>query len=727
MKPSPVIPEAIQQQRQAAANQLEKLTGWPWHPRELGGFFARPQSLSATHRTWRDQLVERLADGSPDSIKTSSNDEGPGSDKNFLKAAVDETVERLREMARILGVLHGSPDLGNKSDPVDELIYILLSRKTREAAYIEAYERLKARFGCWDDLLAAPESEVFELVQSAGLGETRVRSLYAALQTLRDTFGHCTLEPLKRMSVTEAENFLCSIPDVQLKSAYCVMLFALGFSVFPVDTHVGRILSRIQPFDPIGVDLTGMDHRKLQDVIRYLIPPELMRSLHVNLIEHGRKICLAKQPRCESCELSRFCFSHRREVSRLADAKQVPTVVDLFCGAGGMSAGFARAGLRTLAAVDSNASSTRTFSLNHAEVEPQNVLTADITDPEVLNKLKDLAPSPDVLIGGPPCQGFSSAGNRSKLAMRSRREQAGIWEEDDSRNYLFEYLVEIAAELKPKVVVMENVPGMDARRKGGGKSFMEQAQSLLEIVGYTCAIWELDAAAYGVPQNRIRKFLIGSLAGVAPHPPIPQYHSRVRDLDRFPDLLPSLSVNDAIADLPALAAHDGDEVVKAEYTIPVEDRRLRHFVTNAAFPIRNNPTIIYNHRSRFNNDDDLELFSTLRPGENSLDLIKHHGRGDLMKYRRDIFHDKYARMRPDRPSKTIVSHLSRDGNSYIHPLQVRTITPREGARLQSFADSYIFCGSTSDQWQQIGNAVPPRLAMEIALVVKEHLRQCFAS
>jgi DNA (cytosine-5)-methyltransferase 1 len=124
--------------------------------------------------------------------------------------------------------------------------------------------------------------------------------------------------------------------------------------------------------------------------------------------------------------------------------------------------------------------------------------------------------------------------------------------------------------------------------------------------------------------------------------------------------------------------------------------------------------VLYGHAARYHNQRDLELYALLQPGEDSVHAIERHGRGDLMRYRGDVFDDKYARLRPDRPSKTIVSHLAKDGNSYIHPTQVRSITIREAARLQSFHDGYVFCGAPSDQWIQVGNAVPPLMAEAIA-------------
>jgi DNA (cytosine-5)-methyltransferase 1 len=126
---------------------------------------------------------------------------------------------------------------------------------------------------------------------------------------------------------------------------------------------------------------------------------------------------------------------------------------------------------------------------------------------------------------------------------------------------------------------------------------------------------------------------------------------------------------------------------------------------------------------RYHNERDLELYSLLRPGEDSIHILERHQRADLMRYRRDVFDDKYARLRGDRPSKTIVAHLAKDGNGYVHPRQVRSISIREAARLQSFRDDYAFCGSPSDQWTQLGNAVPPLLAEKIARTFLQALKR----
>ena len=179
------------------------------------------------------------------------------------------------------------------------------------------------------------------------------------------------------------------------------------------------------------------------------------------------------------------------------------------------------------------------------------------------------------------------------------------------------------------------------------------------------------------------------------------------------DALPPLTLSEAIFDLPRAGRRRGRlRSTDGSRPDPAGDPRFRRYLTK--FGIFRPSRLLYQHTVRYHNPRDLELYAMLRPGEDSIHALERHGRGDLMRYRRDVFDDKYARLRGDRPCKTIVAHLAKDGNGYIHPTQVRSISLREAARVQSFHDGYIFCGSPSDQWIQLGNAVPPVLAEAIA-------------
>src|SRR4051794_35569106 len=156
------------------------------------------------------------------------------------------------------------------------------------------------------------------------------------------------------------------------------MMYSFGRRVFPADTHVGRVLSRIAPYRELGLSLDGLDHKKLQRELAELIPPILRYSLHVNLVEHGRAVCKSPRPLCEKCELRNLCRYYRSAEAGRAMQAESPSVVDLFAGAGGSSEGFARAGFKTMAVVEMDEMAARTFRLNHPAVPDDRVIVQDI-------------------------------------------------------------------------------------------------------------------------------------------------------------------------------------------------------------------------------------------------------------------------------------------------------------------------------------------------------------
>lgn len=267
---------------------LADLSGWPLDSRERGDFYHVPRVFPTDVRAWRERLVRKILED-PGRFRTVSHTMGV----EDIRAGVDAGIAYLREIARILAALHGTPRLGNKTEPVDELVYIILARKTREDAYQKSFTALKSQFACWDDLLEAPKDVVTRLVHAGGLSGKKTASLYGALGALRAAFGSCTLEPTRDWSDDQLEKFLCSLPEISRKSAYCIMMYALGRQVFPADTHVGRILARLRPYRELGLSLAGLDHKKLQTELAGLIPPNLRYSLHVNLVAHGRTVCRA--------------------------------------------------------------------------------------------------------------------------------------------------------------------------------------------------------------------------------------------------------------------------------------------------------------------------------------------------------------------------------------------------------------------------------------------------
>jgi DNA (cytosine-5)-methyltransferase 1 len=697
--PAPQVQEPDIGGEEDVAPVMPDLSGWTPHPSERRDFLNRIRAFPPSVSAWRRRLIERIRTGKPPLPLAGDVD------ADRLNDLLDAGITYLREVARILAILHGTPNLGNKADPTDELVYILMARHTREGAYQQAFEALKQRFSSWDDLLDAPREEVERLVYSGGLSGKKTVALYAGLGKLRETFGRCTLEPAREWPDERLEEFLCGLPEVQRKTAYCIMMYSFGREVFPADTHVGRVLSRLGPYRELGLDLQGLDHKQVQRVLADLMPPPLRYSLHVNLIEHGRTICRATRPLCDQCELRPFCGYYRERESARVMALDSPTVLDLFCGAGGASEGFSRAGFKVVGAVDLDETAVKTYRLNHPGVPDERVLCQDIRSLPAATLRRLAGQGLDVLVGSPPCQGFSTAGFRSKKTRTGYRLDA------DERNHLWEWMVAAALDLKPRLFLMENVPGMQSARREE-TSFLEAvARRLEQEGGYRTVVWQLNAAAFGVPQERIRCFLVASRLPLMPARPEQEYQDlRRQDIDL--DALPAVRLAEAIFDLPAREAGSGVSVEAWERAVPPEDPRFRRYL--AKFGILRASRVVYQHTVRYHNPRDLELYGLLRPGEDSIHLLEQHGRDDLMRYRRDVFDDKYARLRGDRPCKTIVAHLAKDGNGYVHPTQVRSLSLREGARAQSFHDGYVFCGSPSDQWVQLGNAVPPVLAEAIA-------------
>ena len=196
-------------------------SGWPPHPSERRDLYHRIRCFPNEVVSWRKRLMRHVEEN-PDIFPAAARS------GDQLSALIDEGISFLREIARILAVLHGSQDLGNKTDPTDELVYIILARKTRESAYQQTYDVLKRTFARWDDLIDSPREKVEKLVFSGGLSEKKTTSLFGALGKLRETFGSCTLEPARSWSDEELERFLRELPEIERKSAYCIMMYAFG-------------------------------------------------------------------------------------------------------------------------------------------------------------------------------------------------------------------------------------------------------------------------------------------------------------------------------------------------------------------------------------------------------------------------------------------------------------------------------------------------------------------
>lgn len=404
-------------------------------------------------------------------------------------------------------------------------------------------------------------------------------------------------------------------------------------------------------------------------------------------------------------------------------------VIDLFAGAGGLSEGFAQAGFNIVGHVEMDRSAADTLRTRMIYYELKKIdrldvyegyLKGDVTRDDIvkefnlegvvgsvicekiddnykdiIKRLKKIADGQtvDLLIGGPPCQAYSYIG-RARDVNRMQ---------DDKRNYLYEYYVEFLKAFKPKVFVFENVPGLITA--GGGK-YLNDMRELMDKAGYKTDYKILNAADYGVPQNRRRVILIGW-----------SKKSNVKSYPLPPEVERSYKVQDVLADLPPLQAGGGDEVSK---------KVSRNSLLEEIGVSSKDFDLLLDHRTRPHNARDLEIYRHAVKLKNRGENLKYNNLPDELKTHKNqsSFLDRFKVVDMDAEgSHTVVAHIGKDGHYYIHPdlRQNRSLSVREAARLQTFPDDFKFEGSRNARYKQIGNAVPVLLAKNIAYEIKKHL------
>lgn len=369
---------------------------------------------------------------------------------------------------------------------------------------------------------------------------------------------------------------------------------------------------------------------------------------------------------------------------RLKDPS-VPKIIDLFSGAGGMSAGFIRAGFTVAVALDYEKNACETFAANI----PARVICSDIAKIEHPATIMDGLDynSIDVIVGGPPCQGFSNVGRARILSLEEQQRQILL-----ARNELYQQYFRFVEHFRPAFFVMENVPTLLKFARG---AYFTGIQEECKRLGYQWEEKTINTADYGVPQSRRRLFIVGS---------------RVGKLFRWPRAtheLHSVTLRDAIDDLPAVLPPSTVECLSYE---PERTRSMYQKLMRSRVLLADREKI-YDHLVRPVREDDRHIFTLMQPCDRYIDIPEEYRR-----YNSESFKDKYYKLRPDEPGVTITAHMARDGYRYIHwdSEQCRTLSVREAARIQSFGDHFRFAGFRSSRFRQIGNAVPPLMAEAIA-------------
>ena len=395
---------------------------------------------------------------------------------------------------------------------------------------------------------------------------------------------------------------------------------------------------------------------------------------------------------CTSCVVKNYCNTYIANVRKQSVGKL--KMIDLFCGAGGLSLGFVQEGFTVALANDIESCCVDTYAHNHPETPRDHIIQGDIRN--VVAELEQLVAGMqiDVVVGGPPCQGFSMA-NRQRLI-------------DDPRNYLYKNYIEVVRRIQPKFFVMENVKGM--------LGVANQVKEDFEAIGYTVECRVFNAKDFGVPQNRERLIYIGNRLGINNAEIIQQIVNRGAESVKY-------VLADALYGLRPLEASrvrnstEVDSELSGRKIECASNAEPNDFI-NLINCGRRVP-VVCNHKARYNNDRDIEIFGRLEQGDRSDDPKI----ADIMPYasRNDIFKDKYFKLEETKVCKTITAHMKFDCNMYIHPTQARGLTPREAARVQTYPDYYFFRGAYTKTYMQIGNSVPPLLSRAIASVIIQYL------
>lgn len=346
-------------------------------------------------------------------------------------------------------------------------------------------------------------------------------------------------------------------------------------------------------------------------------------------------------------------------------------VIDLFSGVGGFSLGFEKAGFDVVLANEYDAEIASSYIFNHPSTK---MIIGDITKLDYEQEFSDYIGEVDVIVGGPPCQGFSQKGQRKTIL--------------DERNFLFQYFVKAVSYIQPKYFVMENVPNLFTSEKG---YFKNELENLFNELGYDLSMGVMNASDYGVPQHRRRAIIIGKKDGKSPSLPLTSENK--------------VTIWDAISDLAYLSSGEGAE--QQEYSFPIQSSYQEL--------MRRDSETLYNHIATKHSSLALERLALIPPNGGKEFLPEEH-------LTKSIYSGTWSRMVKDEMSVTITTRFDTPSSGkFTHPFLNRAITVREAARIQSFPDSFRFIGSKSSQMKQVGNAVPPLMAQCIASVILNDL------
>jgi len=351
--------------------------------------------------------------------------------------------------------------------------------------------------------------------------------------------------------------------------------------------------------------------------------------------------------------------------------QEKPRIIDLFAGVGGLSLGFEKAGFDVVLANEYDSSIADAYLKNRRNVK---MIVEDIRKLPIEDIFSAYVNNVSVVVGGPPCQGFSQKGQRKSIS--------------DNRNFLFKYFYQVVDYIKPQYFLMENVPNLLTSENG---FFYGEIHKLFNALGYSISAETLNASGFGFPQNRKRAFILGKKGLTKLALPKPSSET--------------VTIWNAIGDIAFLDSGEGSDAQPYRNASQSEYQDL----------LRDNQAVLYNHVSTRHSPIALQRMKMIPPGGGKECLPEEH-------HTKSIYSGTWARMNKDDISVTITTRFDTPSSGkFTHPYLHRAITVREAARIQSFPDSFRFYGSKGSQMKQVGNAVPPLLAKAIADTIHQDL------
>ena len=321
--------------------------------------------------------------------------------------------KRFERIAGLLTQEYQSSPTRKNLDPIEQLMFVLLSEDKNDLKFNDAFTNLDTTFDSWEAVRDSSVRKIASAIGCNGMAHQRARLVKLALEYVSTKFGELDLTSIGDMSFEEATRQLVAIPGVGVHEAKCILLYSFNKYVLPVNIHIYRLAIRL------GILSRNISFQESHVALSEIVPWNLRRRFHVNAIAHTRARCSSTSPKCEGCPLSRMCSVPRAKHEPAVTARSKPLALELFSGAGGMSLGFSMAGFSIVQAIEKDDRAAATFRANHRRTDLIVDDVAELDPKEIASRVAIRSGDLAVIFGGPPCQGFSESNRRTRTLGKS--------------------------------------------------------------------------------------------------------------------------------------------------------------------------------------------------------------------------------------------------------------------------------------------------------------------